>query len=79
MKMIFKYTGKFYETIILITIFTAMYFRLIQAVFISIAFVGWVVYQLAIRKKRFSEISNDILAIVFFVAVWFGLCYWLLN
>ena len=77
--MIFKYTGKFYETIILNIIFTAMYFRLIQAVFISIAFVGWVVYQLAIRKKRFSEISNDVLAIVFFVAVWFGLCYWLLN
>jgi hypothetical protein len=50
-----------------------MYIRLIQAVFISMAFVGWVVYQLAIRKKRFSEISNDVLAIVFFVAVWFGL------
>jgi hypothetical protein len=77
--MIFKYTGKFYETVILNTIFTIMYVRLIQAVFISVAFVGWVVYQLAIRKKRFSEISNDILAIVFFVAVWFGLCYWLLN
>jgi hypothetical protein len=56
-----------------------MYVRLIQAVFISIALVGWVVYQLAIRKKGFSEISNDILAILFFVAVWFSLCYWLLN
>jgi uncharacterized membrane protein len=56
-----------------------MYFRLIQAVFIFIALVGWVVYQLAFRKKRFSEISNDILAIVFFAAVWIGLCYWLLK
>lgn len=56
-----------------------MYFRLIQAVFISAALIGWVVFQLFIRKKRLSEISNDIMAIVFFVAVWFGLCYWLLN
>lgn len=46
-----------------------MYVRLIQAIFISIALIGWVVYQLAIRKKRFSEISNDVLAIVFFAAV----------
>jgi hypothetical protein len=56
-----------------------MYFRLIQAIFISIALAGWIVYQLMIRKKRFSEISNDVLAIAFFVAVWVGICYWLLN
>ncbi|OQP53912.1 hypothetical protein A4D02_19650 [Niastella koreensis] len=79
LNMIFKYTGKFYETTILNIIFTAMYVRLIQAVFITIAFVGWIVYQMAVRKKRFSEISNDILAIVFFAAVWIGLCYWLLK
>ena len=77
--MIFKYTRKFYVTIILTIIFTIMYVRLIQAVFISLAFIGWAVYQLLIRKKRFGEIANDVMAIVFFVAVWFGLCYWLLN
>lgn len=54
-----------------------MYFRLIQAIFISIAFVGWILYQLLIRKKRFLEISNDVMAIVFFIAVWAGLVYWL--
>jgi hypothetical protein len=54
-----------------------MYFRLIQAIFISIAFIGWIVYQLLIRKKRFSEISSDVMAIVFFIAVWVGLVYWL--
>jgi len=69
--MIIKYRRKYY--------FYYMYFRLIQAVFISIAFAGWVIYQLAVCKKRFSEISSDVLAIVFFVAVWFGLCYWLLS
>jgi len=77
--MIFKYTRKFYVTIILTIIFTFMYVRLNQAIFISIAFIGWVVYQLLIRKKRFGEIANDVLAIVFFVAVWFGICYWLLD
>ncbi|MBO9200750.1 MULTISPECIES: hypothetical protein [Niastella] len=56
-----------------------MYGRFIQAIFTAVALVGWVVYQLAIRKKRFSEISSDVLFIVFFVAVWFGLCYWMLN
>jgi hypothetical protein len=56
-----------------------MYGRFIQAVLLFIAFIGWIVYQLVIRKKRLAELSNDILAIVFFAAVWFGLCYWLLN
>ena len=54
-----------------------MYVRLIQAIFISIAFVGWIAYQLLVRKKRFSEISGDVMAIVFFIAVWVGLVYWL--
>jgi hypothetical protein len=56
-----------------------MYFRFIQAIFISIAFIGWIGYQLMIRKKRFSEITNDVMAIAFFVAVWFGLIYWLID
>jgi hypothetical protein len=54
-----------------------MYFRVIQALFISVAFIGWTLYQLLIRKKRFSDISSDVMAIVFFVMVWAALVYWL--
>jgi hypothetical protein len=54
-----------------------MYFRFIQAIFIAIALIGWLAYQLLIRKKSFSEISNDVLAITFFIAVWIGIVYWL--
>ena len=77
--MIFKYTVKFYGKTKRNTNFKTMYFRLIQAVFVSVAFIGWVAFQLLVRKKRFAEISNDILAIIFFVAVWFGICYWMLD
>ena len=48
-----------------------------QALAISVAFVGWVIYQLLVRKKRFREISNDVMAITFFIAVWFTIFYFL--
>jgi hypothetical protein len=56
-----------------------MTFRIFQALCIAIAFVGWIIYQLLIRKKRFMEISNDVMAIAFFIAVWLGIYYWLIN
>ena len=56
-----------------------MFVRAFQAIAISIAFVGWLIYQLAIKKKRLSEITNDIFAIVFFVAIWMGIFYFLLT
>lgn len=56
-----------------------MFFRMFQALGISVAFVGWLIYQLAIKKKRLGELTNDILAIVFFVGVWLGIFYLLIN
>jgi hypothetical protein len=46
-----------------------MYFFLRICV-IPVAFVGWVVYQLAVKKKRFTDMEGDIKTIVFFLAVW---------
>jgi hypothetical protein len=53
--------------------------RVIQAVFITIALAGWVLYQLLIRKKRFAQITNEVMFIVFFAAVWFGIVYFMMD
>lgn len=54
-----------------------MIVRLFQAIAITIALIGWIVYQMVIRKKRFFELKDDILAIIFFATVWFGLVYFM--
>ena len=42
-------------------------------VLVAIALVGWVVYQLLIRKKTGAEINNEIMFIAFFIAIWVAL------
>jgi hypothetical protein len=54
-----------------------MYIRLIQAIAITAAFAGWIIYQMVVRKKRFFQLKDDILAIIFFATVWFGLAYFM--
>lgn len=44
--------------------------RVIIALLMAIAFVGWILFQLLVRKKRGSEINNEVMFIAFFVAVW---------
>jgi len=56
-----------------------MTFRLLQAVGITIALIGWVIYQMAVKKKSFASLQHDILAILFFVAVWIGIYYFLIR
>jgi len=56
-----------------------MTIRIIQAVIISIAFIGWIIYQMSYKGKAFSEIRHDVMAILFFIAVWFGIFYWLIS
>lgn len=56
-----------------------MIFRMLQALVISLAFVLWIWYQLAVKKKAFKEIRHDVMAIVFFIAVWMGIYYWLIS
>ena len=56
-----------------------MVIRVFQAFILVIAFIGWIIYQVIFRKKRFSEISNDVMAIAFFLTVWIGITYWLFK
>ena len=55
-----------------------MTFKLIQAICIAIAMIGWLIYQMVIKKKPFASIQHDALAIIFFIAVWFGIYYFLI-
>jgi hypothetical protein len=59
--------------------FNPMTFRLLQAVCITLALIGWVIYQMAVKKKTLASLQHDILAIVFFAAVWLGIYYFLIR
>jgi hypothetical protein len=44
--------------------------RVVIALMMAIAFIGWILFQLLIRKKRGSEINNEVMFVAFFIAVW---------
>lgn len=50
--------------------FAYMAARVIIALLMAISFVGWILFQLLVRKKRGSEINNEVMFVAFFVAVW---------
>ena len=56
-----------------------MTFRFLQAIGITLALIGWVIYQVAYKKKSIASLQHDILAILFFVAVWLGIYYLLIR
>jgi len=56
-----------------------MYVRLIQAIAITVAFTGWIIFQMVVRKKRFFEIKDEVLFIAFFATVWLGIFHLLTN
>lgn len=41
----------------------------------AILLVGWLLFQIIIKKRRLVDLRDDALAIVFFVAVWIGVAY----
>lgn len=49
--------------------------RFVIAIFVAIALVLWVLYQLFIRKKSGAEINNEVMFIAFFIAVWITLTF----
>ncbi len=55
-----------------------MYFFLRVCV-IPIALVSWVVFQLFIKKKKFSAIEGDVKVIAFFLAVWVLIYFMILK
>ncbi len=42
----------------------------IRVIGIMVAFIGWIAFQLTVKKKKLKEMGGDIKAIVFFFAVW---------
>ena len=52
-----------------------MYFFLRYGI-VNILLVGWLLYQLFIKKKKWNELSGDALAIVFFVIAWCLIAWW---
>lgn len=54
----------------------SMYFFLRYGL-VAIAFLGWIFYQLAVKKKSWRDIQSDVIAIVFFIIVSAGIFYWL--
>jgi hypothetical protein len=47
--------------------------RFVIALFVAIALVAWVLYQLLIRKKTGAEINEEVMFIAFFIAIWIAL------
>ncbi|HVX52711.1 MAG TPA: hypothetical protein VHB48_21295 [Chitinophagaceae bacterium] len=47
----------------------------IRAIVIPLAFIGWIIFQLAVKRKKFRDLESDIKLIIFFVVVW-GVIYW---
>lgn len=55
-----------------------IYFFL-RACVVPVAFAGWIIFQLLVRKKKFSEIEGDVKAIIFFVLVCYLIYFVLLR
>jgi len=48
-----------------------MLYPFLRVYLIPVAFVLWLLYQLIINDKKFSEIKNDVITVMFFMAVWY--------
>ena len=44
-----------------------------------ILMIGFVLYQLVIRKKKWGEVFGDVLACLVFASVWMVIAYWLTS
>jgi len=42
----------------------------------SFFLIGWLLYQIFIKKKRWNEVSGEAMTIAFFVLVWCFIAYW---
>jgi hypothetical protein len=46
---------------------------------VSFAFVGWLLYQRGVKRKPWKDLKGDAIAILFFIAVWIGISYWVMS
>jgi len=42
----------------------------------SFFLIGWLLYQIFIKKKRWNEVSGEAMTIAFFVLLWCLIAYW---
>ena len=42
---------------------------------VSVLLIVWVFYQAMIKKRKWADLKGDVLAVLFFVAVWIGIAY----
>jgi hypothetical protein len=43
--------------------------------FVSVLLIVWVFYQAMIKKRKWTDLKGDVLAVLFFVVVWIGIAY----
>jgi hypothetical protein len=54
-------------------------YSFLRVYLIPLAFISWLVYELLIKKKRFSEIKNDLIVISCFLIIWIIIFFLLLS
>jgi hypothetical protein len=42
----------------------------------SLAFLGWLFYQVEFKKKEWKDMKSDATIILIFVLVWVGIFWW---
>ncbi len=50
-------------------------FFFLRFILINFLLVGWLFYQLLYKRKKWREIKDDAMAVLFFVCVWTGIAY----
>jgi len=56
-----------------------MLYFFLRACVIPLAFLGWILFQLLVKKKKFSAIEGDVKVIAFFMAVWVLIYFFILR
>lgn len=55
-----------------------MIYIFLRFILIPVAFVGWILFQLLVKKKRFADLQNELLTITAFLAIW-ALLVWMVR
>ncbi len=54
-----------------------MVYSFLRFVAVPLAFIGWILFQLFVKKKRLRDLQGDILTIVAFLLVWASLIWFI--
>ena len=55
-----------------------MVYSFLRFVAVPLAFIGWILFQLFVKKKRLGDLQNDILTICAFLLIW-ALLIWFVR